>query len=185
MAANHDRDFQDIHLFLAGTNLALHQHVVRIFDLEWLGSHALINAHQFGGPNQQTGMDIIINLAVCRGAMRFLLPSTDTRPSGWRDWTHQVGEVTVNEWTPWTALLTSDAEAACRLALRPWETCFKLRRSPPSVLRIREEQTVGGGNDPDDARLRVDSIGGLYDLCDIYQLPKLEPPERSESTTPV
>ena len=101
---NHDRSFQDIHVFLSGSDLALHNHFVRVFDLEWRGDHTAIRAHQFGDPNLQVGWDMRINLVAWRGHMRFLYPSTDTRATNWRDWQQQIGHVTVHAWTPWDTL---------------------------------------------------------------------------------
>ena len=110
MTSNHDRNFHDTPLFLEGLGLGLHQHVVRIFDLEWWGNHATINVHQFGDLDQQTGLDAITNLIVWRGHMGFLPPSSDTRPTRWRDWQQQVGNVIVHEWIPWQSVLDDDEE---------------------------------------------------------------------------
>ena len=110
MTPNRDRGFQDIHLFLAGLELALRQRAVRIFDLEWRGNHTTINVHQFGGMEQRIDLDAIINWTVWRGRTGFLLPSTDARPTRWRDWQQQVGAVISHEWTPLASILAIDNE---------------------------------------------------------------------------
>ena len=83
MTGNRDRDLLYIRTFLAGIGMALYQHVVRIFDLEWRDNHTVLNANQFGDPDRRTGSDTSINWIFWRGHIRFRLPSTDTRPKSW------------------------------------------------------------------------------------------------------
>ena len=128
MTASHDRNFQDIHLFLDGLDMGMHRQVVRIFDLEWRGNHTTINVHQFGDMDQQIGLDMSINLIVWRGHMRFLLPSADTRPTSWRDWQKKVSSVIIHDWAPWHQVLAEDTEQPRLIPLRPCSTCFKLCR---------------------------------------------------------
>ena len=143
MTSNHDRNFHDIHLFLAGLGMGLHQHVVRIFDLEWRDNQATINVHQLGDLDQQTGLDASINLIALRGHVRFLLPSSDTRPTSWRDWQQQVGNVIVHEWIPWQSVLADDDEKPRVIHLYPCSTCYKMRRSILPELDAGKDQSVG------------------------------------------
>ena len=122
MPPNVDRNSHGFHLFFAGMELTLHKHAVRVFDLEWRGNHTAINAHQHGGPEQRIDLDTVINLIVWRGHMGFLLPSSDTQPTSWRDWQQQVDHVTVDEWGPWDSAMDGDKEESPTVPLYPCST---------------------------------------------------------------
>ena len=144
MSPNHDRGFQDINLSLSSIETTLSKHVVRVFDLEMQEGHARTNVHQFGDADPKSGLDTSIGLLMWRGHMRFLMPSKATRPTSWRYWAQQVGEISAHEWTPWSDVMAIDSDQASDLVPYPCKTCFKPCRFAPPELQADNLNVVGG-----------------------------------------
>ena len=138
-------------------------------------------AHQFGGPEQQTGMEMRIDLLVWRGHMRFLFPSTDTRPTSWRGRAQQVGEITIHEWPPWADTRSNDNEKPTGVDIYPCETCFKLRRFAPPGLQSQEADSAGGIQSIQRDDSHYGSMRQLRRLRGVRALPLLDhPPDRMD-----
>ena len=181
MPPNRDRSFQDINLCLSGIVATLSKHVIRVFDLERQDNRSRINVHQFGDVDQKTRLDDSINLLVWRGHMGFLMPSTDNRPTSWRDWVQQVGEITVQDWAPWGDMMARGTDHSADLAIYPCKTCFRMCRFAPPELQPNELTSVGGLQPVKDSEVYRACVRRLYNLFDIDDLPLLEPPPGREN----
>lgn len=117
-SANHDRDFQDLNLFLADAGGTIRQHQVRVFDMEERNGHLHIQIHQFGDDNQMP-LDRSINVLVWNGQMRFFPPTADTWPTSWIDWAQFSDGVTNHRWTLWPDVLAVDDEAPQIMNIHP------------------------------------------------------------------
>ena len=145
MTAHHDRSFQDIQFFWSGAEVGIASRAVHVFDVETHGEITRINVRQFGaGDSSNGGLDRVINLLVWRGHMRFMLPSTETRPTCWRDLSHQVGEIALHDWMPWNAFAHSDCGREGDIVLHPCRTCSKLCRYVPDTLLDPHPNVAGG-----------------------------------------
>ena len=128
MSAHRDRNFQDLHLFYAGTTGWPTDQILRIFDLELIDGSTRDLAYQFGPTDLECNLDNIINLAVWRGHMMFLYPSSTTRPTAWSDWENQAGQKVKQEWRSWSEWMDSNTTPPQKIDLYPCRIFSKLRR---------------------------------------------------------
>ena len=108
--------------------------------------------------------------------MGFLFPSTDARPTSWRDRSQQAGEITINEWIPRAVTMFNDNDEPTIIVLYPCKTCFKLCRFAPPELQAQEMDDVDGAQPIQDDISHGEMIQQLYRLFAIPDLSMMEHP---------
>ena len=124
-SAHHDRNFQDVHLFYTSTQGWPLKQVLRIFDLEQADGTTRALIYQFGPTAATCNPDMSINMAVWRGQMRFLYPSSHTRPTSWRDWAEQASQIVSHAWCSWSEWLKQDQSPHQFIDLQPCQICSR------------------------------------------------------------
>ena len=122
MAANRDRQFREIPVFLTGILNLGKCATLGIFEVKDLPSGRNVSVHQMG-KSSDNDIDEDMTLLVYSGHMRMLLPAPETTIKEWKGWQTQVNRAHLYERIGWETILPSDESPPSFFTSEPCAVC--------------------------------------------------------------